>query len=126
MKGLVGLAALVVVITVTSREAEAIASCDASDSGALLEFASAFNDYGKVLVSWQPGTDCCSWRWVNCSAITGRVQGLEIVGPELKTGLPLIRKVDFGGPSSSSDSSSLPTSFSLTFHQLFQTTPLIF
>ncbi|BBN11198.1 hypothetical protein MPTK1_5g09910 [Marchantia polymorpha subsp. ruderalis] len=54
--------------------------CNAGDSKALLEFKAGFTDPGNLFISWQQGTNCCTWSMVNCTS-SGRVQGLQILAP---------------------------------------------
>ncbi|KAL6843002.1 hypothetical protein ACP4OV_027315 [Aristida adscensionis] len=54
-------------------------ACVPRERDALLAFKQAItSDPAGVLTSWQQGLDCCRWRGVLCSNLTGRVVGLRL------------------------------------------------
>ncbi|CAM6091139.1 unnamed protein product [Calypogeia fissa] len=55
--------------------------CSFEDVTALLGFRSQLSDPQNALSSWNPTTDCCTWRGITCSTASGqhRVTGLHLV-----------------------------------------------
>ncbi|KAL3685473.1 hypothetical protein R1sor_003495 [Riccia sorocarpa] len=89
----------VVVICIVSLSVLRCASaqqCDPGDSRALLDFKAAFTDPGGLFNSWQPGTNCCTWRGVNCTS-SGRVQALQPLAPFPGRGPSPERNPTYGG-----------------------------
>ncbi|MQL95688.1 hypothetical protein Taro_028348 [Colocasia esculenta] len=57
------------------------AGCSVSERSALLRFRAGLGDPTGRLSSWQPGVDCCRWRGVACSKLTGAVVGVDLRNP---------------------------------------------
>ncbi|XP_031383049.1 uncharacterized protein LOC116197144 isoform X2 [Punica granatum] len=56
------------------------ATCIEREREALLEFKRGLVDKSNLLSSWV-GDDCCSWKGVRCSKLTGRVLKLDLRSP---------------------------------------------
>lgn len=52
-------------------------NCIESEKHALLLFKEDLVDHSNILSSWV-GDDCCSWRGIGCSNITGHVTQLQL------------------------------------------------
>uniref|UniRef100_A0A8R7Q958 Leucine-rich repeat-containing N-terminal plant-type domain-containing protein n=1 Tax=Triticum urartu TaxID=4572 RepID=A0A8R7Q958_TRIUA len=58
-----------------------ITSCISDERSALVTFRAGLSDTANRLSSWKGG-DCCQWKGVHCSNITGRVIRLDLHGPD--------------------------------------------
>ncbi|KAL0542007.1 hypothetical protein IC582_022093 [Cucumis melo] len=55
------------------------AACIQKEREALLQFKNSFyKDPSHRLASWNNGTDCCNWKGVGCSQITGHVTIIDL------------------------------------------------
>ncbi|QHO44069.1 hypothetical protein HN51_009551 [Arachis hypogaea] len=54
------------------------AKCIESEREALLQFKAAMMDDFGVLSSWKEKSNCCQWKGVHCSRLTGHVQRLDL------------------------------------------------
>ncbi|KAK4750116.1 hypothetical protein SAY87_027565 [Trapa incisa] len=60
------------------------ASCIEAEKEALLLLRRGLTDYSSRLSSWS-GDDCCSWKGVTCSKVTGNVERLDLRSPCVKS-----------------------------------------
>uniref|UniRef100_A0A7N0ZST5 Leucine-rich repeat-containing N-terminal plant-type domain-containing protein n=1 Tax=Kalanchoe fedtschenkoi TaxID=63787 RepID=A0A7N0ZST5_KALFE len=57
------------------------AACHADDQSGLLAFKAAIkHDPTKILATWKPGTDCCTWNGITCR--DARVTSVYLSAPE--------------------------------------------
>lgn len=71
--------------------------CSAGDRETLLEFRSAFVDVGGVFSTWNPNSNCCTWRGVRCAERDGAVLELTLVGNSQSGSLQSYRDPRFVG-----------------------------
>ncbi|CAA0838908.1 disease resistance family protein / LRR family protein [Striga hermonthica] len=55
-------------------------SCPETEKQSLLSFKQSLNGSSNVLSSWDAKFDCCTWKGVVCSNLTGRVLQLHLQG----------------------------------------------
>ncbi|CAA0824275.1 disease resistance family protein / LRR family protein [Striga hermonthica] len=58
-------------------------SCPEIEKQSLLTFKQSLQDTSKLLSSWDSKVDCCTWKGVSCSNVTGHVLRLDLQGNRL-------------------------------------------
>lgn len=67
-----------ILFSLSPKTVQTTTNCKTTESQALLKFKQGLIDEYNHLSSWKINTDCCKWRGVHCSNITGHVLRLNL------------------------------------------------